>query len=66
LYARAANEHTQQQKQLLEAGSALKRSQEEKKLQALEAAKKANKGKGKKKGKGAEEDPAEEEVAVAR
>ena len=66
LYSRAANEYMSQQKQMTEAGSALKRSQEEKKLQALEAAKKANKGKSKKKGKGADEDPAEDPEPVAR
>lgn len=58
-------EYTDQKNQLADAGSALKKSLEEKKLQAMEAAKKA-KAKAKKKGKGAEEEPAEEIEQVAR
>jgi hypothetical protein len=59
------SEFADQQRQLADAGSALKKSLEEKKLQAMEAAKKA-KAKAKKKGKGAEEDPVEEVEQVAR
>ena len=60
------SDHVHQQRQLADAGSALKRSLEEKKLQAVEAAKKAR-AKAKKKGaKGAEEDPVEEPEPVAR
>lgn len=58
LYARGLAEWNDQQRQLEEAGSALKKSLEEKKQQAMEAAKKA-KAKAKKKGKGAEEEPVE-------
>lgn len=58
-------EYADQQRQLSDAGSALKKSLEEKKLQALEAAKKA-KSKAKKKGKGAEEEHPEEVEQVAR
>ena len=65
LYARSVSEHADQQRQLADAGSALKRSLEEKKLQALEAAKKA-KSKAKKKGKGAEEEPPEEVEQLTR
>lgn len=65
LYARGVSEFADQQRQLADAGSALKKSLEEKKLQAMEAAKKA-KAKAKKKGKGAEEDPVEEVETVAR
>ena len=57
LYQRATDEIEDQQKQISEAGNALKKSLEEKKLQAMEAAKK-QKGKGKKK-KG-DDDPADE------
>lgn len=65
LYARGVAEFTDQQRQLADAGSALKKSLEEKKLQAMEAAKKA-KAKTKKKGKGAEEEPVEEVEQVTR
>jgi hypothetical protein len=65
LYARAVAEYTDQQRQLADAGSALKKSLEEKKLQAMEAAKKA-KAKAKKKGKGAEEEAPEEIAEVSK
>jgi hypothetical protein len=65
LYASGVAEFADQQRQLDEAEGALKKGMEEKKAQAIEAAKKA-KAKAKKKGKGAEEDPAEEVQEVAR
>ena len=60
LYGRAQAEITDQNRQLNEAGSALKKSLEEKKIQAMEAAKKQKKG-GKKK-KGDDEPTVEESV----
>lgn len=65
LYASGVAEYTDQQRQLDEAEGALKKGLEEKKQQAMEAAKKA-KAKAKKKGKGAEEEPAEEVEQVHR